>query len=240
MRFVWATRTHTGMVRDHNEDSVYPEGSGEGGPGLVVAVADGMGGHVGGEVASTTAIEAFAAVDGDPEERILSANEAVVDRVEDEPKLAGMGTTLTAVEIVDEGHVVIGHVGDSRAYLHRNGELRQITRDHSLVGELVEDGELTPEQARLHPYRSVITRALGLERVIAVDTFDLEVHPGDVLLICSDGLTEMLPDHAIAELLDEGAEPGETADRLVEAANHAGGHDNVSVALVVVEDDGDH
>ena len=236
MKYAWATRTDNGKVRDHNEDSVRPVGDGVGEPGLVVALADGMGGHVAGEVASRTAIEAAMELVANPQDRVLAGNDAVLERVSDEPRLAGMGTTLTLVEFAETA-ASVGHVGDSRGYLLRDGDLCQITRDHSLVADLVESGELAAEAARYHPYRSVITRALGLERIVAVDTFELPLEAGDRLLLCSDGLTDMVFDSDIGELLGRADTPGEAAEALIERANEEGGHDNISVVVVFVNDD---
>jgi protein phosphatase len=237
MRYTWAGRTDPGRIRDHNEDSLFPEGSGESTDRLVVAVADGMGGHVGGEIASRAALDAAIASEGDPETRVLAANGAVLDRVAEQPSLAGMGTTLTMADIAESGRAEVGHVGDSRAYLLRNGELRQITRDHSVVADLIEAGDLRPEDAPFHPYRSVITRALGLERIVAVDTHDLRLAADDVLLLCSDGLNSMISNDAIRELLEEAADPDSAVEALVDAANEAGGHDNITVIVVHVHAD---
>ncbi|HSG79054.1 MAG TPA: Stp1/IreP family PP2C-type Ser/Thr phosphatase [Acidimicrobiia bacterium] len=232
MRYSWAGRTDPGRIRDHNEDAVFPEGDGQASDRFVVAVADGMGGHVGGEIASRAALDAAIDAEGDPEARVLAANGAVLDRVAEQPALAGMGTTLTMADIAESGRVELGHVGDSRAYLLRNGELRQITRDHSVVAELVESGDLRPEDVPFHPYRSVITRALGLERIVAVDTHDLRLAKDDVLLLCSDGLNTMISNDEIQTILEQAEDPAAAADALVDAANEAGGHDNITVIVV--------
>ncbi|MEZ5175120.1 MAG: Stp1/IreP family PP2C-type Ser/Thr phosphatase [Acidimicrobiia bacterium] len=235
MRYIWGAGTDTGMVREHNEDSLYPAvaGSSEG-PELFM-VADGMGGAVAGEVASRLAVEAATkepAEDSiDPVERVKAGNAAVILATEEDHSLSGMGTTLTMLRLDPDGSGVVAHVGDSRAYLLRDGELSQITTDHSLVGELVTLGKITKEEARHHPHRHLVTRALGLGP-IAVDTTDLTIQPGDRILLCSDGLTDMVPDAEIHDILasDEGVEP--TVWTLIERANAAGGVDNTTVVVI--------
>lgn len=234
MRFTWATRSDPGKVRDHNEDSVWPEDDGSADETIIVAVADGMGGHAGGEVASSVALDTAMSVGGEPAMRIQAANLAVVDAAKERPRLAGMGTTLTLGILDPDGDLDLGHVGDSRAYLWRNGELQQVSRDHSYVADLIDAGELEPEQAADHPYRSVITRAVGLDLTVEVDTYGVVLEEGDRILLCSDGLTDMLDDAAIATILGEFDDAGGAADALVEAANEAGGVDNISVVLVDV------
>ncbi len=231
MRYDWATATHVGRVRSGNEDAVFPHGAGAGEGSMLIGVADGMGGHVGGEVASRLAVEAASDVDGGVVERVKAANGAVVARALEDPNLVGMGTTLTIAEIADEA-LQIGHVGDSRAYLYRDGELRQITTDHSLIAELLAAGKITEEDVATHPQRSVVTRALGMARAVRVDHFTEELRPGDRLLLCSDGLTTMIDDAAIAGILAAEEEPEAAAWALVEAANSAGGVDNITVAVV--------
>jgi len=238
MTFAWAAATDPGRVRSHNEDALWPRPEGaevargeEAGP-FLTAVADGMGGHVGGEVASAVAIEAAIAAGGEVVERVRAANLAVVDTARRRPRLAGMGTTLTLALL--SGQVLeIAHIGDSRAYLLREGALEQLTRDHSLVAEMVASGELRPEEAPVHPFRSVITRALGMESSVAVDRVQRGLLPGDRVLLCSDGLTTMLEDGQVAALLAGRAGP-EAAAALIEAANQAGGFDNISVVVVDV------
>jgi protein phosphatase len=199
-----------------------------------VAVADGMGGAVAGEVASRIAIEAVegASLDGSaPVDVVDAANQAVLSAVSAEPSLAGMGTTLTLALVAVDGVVTIAHVGDSRAYLHRLGELTQITRDHTFVEEMVARGHLSPTQAESHPRRHLLTRVLGMDDM-EIDTYDLRLEPGDRLLLCSDGLTLMLPDSAIATALQNAGDVNEAAWALVEAANAAGGYDNTTVVVV--------
>ncbi len=246
MIYLWASATDVGRLRRKNEDAVWPAPgaeemvtSGQSSDVLVVAVADGMGGHAGGEIASRVAIEAAMAVDGDPVARIEAANLAVVDAAFDRPRLAGMGTTMTLAILTPDSWVEIGHIGDSRAYLYRDSRLIQLTRDHSLVAEMVAVGELKPEQAAAHPLRSVITRAIGLEASIKVDRVRRRLRKGDRLLLCSDGLTSMQSDQAIAALLAPANSPSEIAGALVEAANGAGGSDNISVVVVEAASDPD-
>lgn len=230
MRYLWATATHKGMVRDKNEDSVFPGASGESNDEVLVIVADGMGGHVAGEVASRIAINAAASTDVAVSDRVAAANRAIREEVAREPGLEGMGTTMTLLEIED-GVATIGHVGDSRAYLFRDGELSQITEDHTVAAEYVAQGKLSPEEAATHPQRHMLLRTLGLTRFVNVDESKIDLAAGDRILLCSDGLTEMVSDSQIAEILAEGT-PDEIVWELVEKANDAGGVDNISVALV--------
>lgn len=238
MTFLWAAATDPGRVRGHNEDALWPRpedgraARGEAAGHFLAAVADGMGGHVAGEVASRLAVEAAVAADGDAVARVRAANEAVFATSLDRPRLAGMGTTLTLALFSEEG-VEIGHIGDSRAYLCRRGELGQLTRDHSLVAEMVASGEIQPEEAAAHPFRSVITRALGMESGVAVDRVERDLQPGDRCLLCSDGLNTMLDHDEIAALLAEPDAPAAAA-ALIRAANRAGGLDNITVVLVDV------
>jgi serine/threonine protein phosphatase PrpC len=235
MRFVWASRTHPGLVRGQNEDSLWPRANGDGvargeaDDSFLAVVADGMGGHVGGEIASRLAVEAAVAAEGDAVARVHAANHAVVARALDQPRLAGMGTTMTLA--VFTGPVLqIGHIGDSRAYLYRGGDLVQLTRDHSLVADMIASGELSPQEAAVHPFRSVITRALGMESKVAVDRVERQLEPGDRVILCSDGLTSMLATDEIVALLK--GTPRTTVGALVDAANRAGGVDNTSVIVV--------
>jgi protein phosphatase len=238
MIYDWASSTDVGRLRDHNEDAVHPAGRGTAENGFVAAVADGMGGHVAGEVASSLALEAAIEASGDPVARVRAGNWAVMGRIHDEPELSGMGTTLTLGVFGADGDLAIGHVGDSRAYLLREGGLRQLTRDHSLVAELVESGRLDPADAADHPFRSVITRALGLERDVDVDVVEERLDPGDRVLLCSDGLTSMIDDEAVGRILMEATDLESAVATLVEAANAAGGNDNITVVVVAaVADD---
>jgi serine/threonine protein phosphatase PrpC len=231
-------RTDTGRQRRGNEDSSYARAP-------VFVLADGMGGAAAGEVASKIAIEAFEAglpAAGTPEERLAivaqRANREIYDRAQRDHRLDGMGTTLTAVYL-DAEHVALAHVGDSRAYRLRGGDLTRLTEDHSLVEELVKDGKLTEEEAFEHPQRSIITRALGQEAIVAVDTFSYPVRAGDVIMLCSDGLTDMLPERHVAEVMVGAPSLERAAQRLIDEANNAGGRDNITVVLFRVEDAGD-
>ena len=232
MRFEWATRSDIGRVRDHNEDSVWPTTDGATEDTVVLAVADGMGGHAGGEVASSIALDTAMAVGGEPIMRVQAANLAVVDAARLQPRLSGMGTTLTLALLDPDGDLDIGHVGDSRAYLLRDGTLEQITRDHSYVADLIEAGKLTPKQAESHPYRSVLTRAIGLDSAVEVDSYAVVLQSGDRVLLCSDGVTAMISDGDVAEILGiSESSPATAADALVDAANEAGGVDNITVIV---------
>ena len=233
VRLLVASRSDVGRVRAGNEDAFLVADD----PRLV-AVADGMGGHQAGEVASATAVATLLerVQHGEPIDTAISAaNDAVVTQSQDDESLRGMGTTLTA-GMVDGSSLRIGHVGDSRAYLLHDGELRQLTTDHSVVAELIAAGELTEEQALVDPRRSMITRALGIEASVAVDVLTVELEPGDRLLLCSDGLTTMVRDDAIAEILAAERDRERAADALVDAANAAGGADNVTVVVADVVD----
>jgi len=233
MKYTWAARSDTGRVRDHNEDTTLPAaGTAGSGDQLVAAVADGMGGAAGGEIASTTAIATIAAVPGEAAIRIQAANLAVVEAAARRPRLKGMGTTVTLALFHPDGRLQIGHVGDSRAYLLRAGSLSQISTDHSFVNEMLTAGRMTEAEAEVHPYRSVVTRAVGLEPGLDVDVENLMLAIGDRILLCSDGVTSMLEDAEIHATLTTEADPERAADSLVGAANAAGGIDNISVVIV--------
>ncbi len=231
-RLVVGATTDVGQVRDHNEDGyLVQEDIG------LVALADGMGGHQAGEVASATALEALQAAmrdGGDIREAIEAANAAVYEQSQGDEQLQGMGTTLTAATLSDDGTLLFGHVGDSRAYLMRDGTLERVTTDHSVIEELVQAGDLTAEQARVDPRRSMITRAIGLDSGVDVDLYPIPLQTGDRFMFCSDGLTDMVDDEAIEQVLAEGQEPAAAAERLVELANEAGGTDNITVVVVDV------
>ena len=226
-----ATLSDTGRKRRHNEDAFVAE------PPLF-AVADGMGGAQAGELASSLAAAALKDSQepgGGGEERvdelIQQANRRVYERQSQDAAASGMGTTMT-VALVEDGQVAFGHVGDSRAYLVRGGRLEQLTEDHSLVAELVRSGRLSPEEAEGHPQRSVITRALGTDPDVDVDTFSVETRPGDLFLICSDGLTSMVDDETIlAEVARNRDDLKSAAKALVRAANKGGGEDNITVVF---------
>jgi protein phosphatase len=233
MRYVWGSATHQGMVRKNNEDSLFPDKSGESDGQAVLMVADGMGGHIAGEVASRLAINAAASAELEPDDRVAAANRAIREEVARQPDLEGMGTTLTLVELEPEGVARVAHVGDSRAYLYRDGELRQLTEDHTVAAEYVALGQISADQADDHPQSHMLTRCLGLTRFVNVDRIDLDLSHGDRLLLCSDGLNSMVPADGIAKALTNGT-ADEAAWKLVEAANKAGGHDNISVIVVDV------
>ena len=234
-----ATLTDTGRRRRHNEDAFVAE------PPLF-AVADGMGGAQAGELASSLAAAALKdsqEPSGGGEERvdelIQQANRRVYERQSQDAAASGMGTTMT-VALVEDGRVAFGHVGDSRAYLIRGGALEQLTEDHSLVAELVRSGRLSPEEAEGHPQRSVITRALGTDPDVDVDTFSVETKLGDLFLICSDGLTSMVDDETILEEIARNRHDLKSAAKaLVRAANKGGGEDNITVVFFEIggEDD---
>jgi protein phosphatase len=233
MKYVWASATHKGMVRQNNEDSLYPEKSGESEGSVVLMVADGMGGHVAGEVASRLAVNAAASSSLEPGDRVAAANRAIREEVARQPDLEGMGTTMTLVELTPEGVAHFGHVGDSRAYLFRDGGLKQLTADHTVAAEMVALGQITAEEAEDHPRSHMIVRCLGLTRFVNVDEIELELEPGDRILLCSDGLNSMVPHATISETLGEGS-ADEVAWRLIELANKAGGHDNITIILIDV------
>jgi serine/threonine protein phosphatase PrpC len=235
MNYVWSTGTHVGRVREGNEDSLFPESSGSSDGPVILMVADGMGGAVAGEIASGIAVGVASSEDASaeisPEQRVLRANEAVGEAVAADSSLAGMGTTLTLVKLTGDGTMSLAHVGDSRAYLLREGEMRQLTTDHTLVNELIELGRITPEEAEHHPHRHLITRVLGLGPV-GVDTLDRSIIEGDRVLLCSDGLTTMVSDFGIKEILDAGEGVEATVWALIEHANVAGGVDNTTVVVI--------
>jgi protein phosphatase len=220
--------TDIGQARERNEDSYLVE------PPLYV-VADGMGGHRGGAEASSLAVQVLAEMpDHDPDhlpDQVRAANRAVFERQAGDRALSGMGTTVTAV-IADGSTVELAHVGDSRAYLLRDGQLRQITEDHTLVQRMVRDGEISAEEAHVHPKRSILTRALGIDTDVEVDTQRIEVLEGDRLLLCSDGLTGMMRDESVREILQTHPEPQDAAEALVDSANRAGGLDNITVVVI--------
>jgi serine/threonine protein phosphatase PrpC len=237
-----AGRTDVGRQRSANEDSLVVR------PPLF-AVADGMGGAKAGEVASAVAVDAVEAAEesSEPTEAQLAsivreANRRIYDLAVADESRRGMGTTLTLAKLVGD-EVSLAHVGDSRAYRLRGGELKQLTRDHSLVAELERSGQITPEAAEHHPQRSIITRALGPEPDVEVDTYTLTGRDGDVFLICSDGLTSMISDEEVASILRSAGSLDEAAEELVRAANQSGGKDNITVIVFRLgdgegEDDG--
>jgi serine/threonine protein phosphatase PrpC len=228
--------TDTGRKRRRNEDAYVCE------PPLF-AIADGMGGAQAGEVASRLAAAALKesgarTLGGERRisDLIQEANRRVYDRSSTDPNTSGMGTTIT-VALVENGNVAFGHVGDSRAYLIRDGRMEQVTEDHSLVNELMKSGKLSREEAESHPQRSVITRALGTDPDVDVDTFTIAGEAGDVFLLCSDGLTDMVEEREILELVERNRQDiGVALKSLVKAANRSGGEDNITVVAFEIAD----
>jgi serine/threonine protein phosphatase PrpC len=231
-------RSDTGRKRRHNEDSYVHQPP-------IFAVADGMGGALAGELASRLATEAIEAREGDSggvelvTSLVQAANRSVYERSRADSSVSGMGTTMT-LALLEGGTVTIGHVGDSRAYLLRDGELKQVTNDHSLVAELMRSGKLTEEEAEHHPQRSVITRALGTDPDVDVDTYTIEVQPGDMFLLCSDGLTSMVGNDTIHEIVERHRNDLDAATReLIAMANRGGGEDNITVICFDIAAEGD-
>jgi len=226
--------TDPGMVRSSNQDAVLAEVT-------AFAVADGMGGHAGGEIASAAAVESLRrslATTTTAEglmEAVRQANRAVSDAADGDADLAGMGTTAVVALLVGTeagDRLLVANVGDSRAYIFHDGSLRQVTEDHSMVGELLRDGSITAEEAVHHPQRHVITRVLGTSPDVDVDLFELRLSEGDRVLLCSDGLTNEVSDEEIIRVLRTIVDPSEAARDLVQRANAHGGNDNVSVVVV--------
>lgn len=227
--------SHVGQVRPVNEDAILV---GE----TVFVVADGMGGAAGGHIASSTTVESFHDLDGarfgDAEQAeeamrgaILDANRAIRESAQQDPRFEGMGTTVTAV-LLNGSDLYVGHVGDSRAYLLRDGRLRQLTHDHSLVQQLIDLGRLTEEEAEDHPQAAIITRAVGLSTEVDVDVDTFEPQPGDRLLMCSDGLTRVVNEEEIGQHLADLRDPAEVTRALIDLANERGGPDNISVVIL--------
>jgi serine/threonine protein phosphatase PrpC len=232
--------TDVGRQRNANEDAVFEE---DGIP--LFAVADGMGGARAGEVAARTAVEEIATLrdsktrgERDLATVVERANERIHELSRGDESLAGMGTTMTTLAPGD-GEVAIAHVGDSRAYRLRDAELERLTHDHSLVDEMVRAGKLTPAEAEVHPQRSIITRALGPEPAVEVERMTYPARAGDVYLICSDGLTTMVPEDAVGAILRAASSLKQAATELVRAANEAGGRDNITVVIFKLGDGGD-
>ena len=242
MQLSVAARTDVGRIRAGNEDSLFADATAS--RGLFI-VADGMGGHAAGEVASEMAVAivrhelaGLPSLDGDDApaqvaEALRRANEAIYRRTVVEHDKEGMGTTASVL-LLSDSRYLIGQVGDSRVYLLREGSLRQLTRDHSYVQEQVDAGYLTPEQARYHPYSNVITRCVGANDSVEPDVFAGPVRPGDVFLVASDGLTGMVDDRRLQQLLSSRASPGRLVDALISEANARGGLDNITAIVVQV------
>jgi serine/threonine protein phosphatase PrpC len=234
MKLQVGARTDVGRVREGNEDSYMVHEP-------LYAVADGMGGHQGGEVASKLALETLGRLtledsrDTAPNlaNAVREANRAVLDKASTDPGLHGMGTTLTAL-VAGGNRVFLAHVGDSRAYLLRDGHMEQLTEDHTVVEGLVQEGRLSRQEAEIHPQRSILTRALGVEGDVEVDEKSQDVREGDRILLCSDGLTGMVPEQEIGRILAELENPQRAAEALVDAANDAGGQDNITAVVLDV------
>ena len=235
MNVAYGAKSDVGRVREANEDSYLVADP-------LFVVADGMGGHIAGDVASSTAVKVIQDESGDASSEnpgtlskiISDANAAIWDKAQSDPALRGMGTTCTLV-LVDEDRVHIAHVGDSRAYRLRDGQLEQLTEDHTLVGRMVQEGRLSPEEAQHHPQRSIITRALGVDEDVQVDLETVELSEGDRLLLCSDGLSSMVDDGSIESVLASESDPLRAADQLIDVANEAGGDDNITVVVIDFE-----
>ena len=244
MNLFVAARSDVGMIRAGNEDSFFAEANEK--RGLFI-VADGMGGHAAGEVASEMAVQIISrelagimeinngdnAAAAKVAEAVKKANSKIYERTITEVDKQGMGTTASVL-ILTGSRYLIGQVGDSRVYLLRDGKLRQLTKDHSYVQEQVDAGFLTPEQARYHPYSNVITRCVGASDSVEPDTYNGEVKTGDVYLVASDGLTGMVDDRRLQQLLFSRATPGRVVDALISEANGRGGLDNITAIVVQV------
>ncbi|MGZ4031477.1 MAG: Stp1/IreP family PP2C-type Ser/Thr phosphatase, partial [Tumebacillaceae bacterium] len=236
----YAAKTHVGLVRQLNEDVYTVDTQLE--PYGVAVVADGMGGHLAGEVASALALETVltqfkeqAANEEDPADLVVaamqSANRAVHERANSSERLNGMGTTLVAC-LFDEQHIYLGHIGDSRGYLYQAGNLRQLTDDHTLVNELYKSGQITAEEAQHHPQRNIVTRAVGTDSKVQADLLHMEWSAGDILLLCSDGLTDMVDQKRLSAIVSGDQTLDAKVDALIDAALASGGHDNITVVAV--------
>ncbi len=237
-------KTDIGMVRDTNQDAfkIVALGTGSG----LALVCDGMGGARGGDTASTIAKKVITetiqktyqdvmgaeAVKAMVLEAVASANRAIYQTAKDHPEYTGMGTTVV-LSLLHQKRAYIAHVGDSRLYLMREHSLTQITRDHSFIQEMVDRGEISPEEARVHPNKNIITRAVGVHWDVDVDFYSLDLYPGDKLLLCTDGLTNLCPDEKLADVISSDSIE-EAAETLICTANQEGGHDNITVVIVEV------
>ncbi|MCP4959611.1 MAG: Stp1/IreP family PP2C-type Ser/Thr phosphatase [Actinomycetia bacterium] len=235
LRLSWGGATHAGRVRPANQDALFAD------HGLFV-VADGMGGHQGGEVASRVAVRAMSGLEQsslvDLADGVVGANAAVWEYAQKNPELMGMGTTLTAIGVIgssDEPVLGLVNVGDSRIYLWRDGELEQVTDDHSYVAELVRRGQLDPVEAETHPYRNMLTRAIGVGEQVDVDSWEMVPEAGDRFILCSDGLVNEVTDRVIASIVAANPDPSEAAKLLIEQANTGGGRDNITVIVVNID-----
>ncbi len=236
--------TDVGIKRNMNQDFVYASDQKVGCLENLYIVADGMGGHNAGDYASRCAVETIVDYIGSADEKppvallleaVQAANETVVARSVQDKKLEGMGTTLVAAT-VQKGCLYVANVGDSRLYILDEDEIVQITRDHSLVEEMVRSGQLAREKARTHPEKNVITSAVGMKTMPKIDCFDAALYPGDIFLICSDGLTNMLEDEEILRIVHSQEDLLGAAQKLIDAANRNGGSDNISVILATPDE----
>lgn len=242
MQLSVAAGTDVGRIRAGNEDSLYADADAE--RGLFI-VADGMGGHAAGEVASEMAVQTVARELAEIRdlagpaplvkmaEALKESNRAIYERTIVEADKQGMGTTASCI-LMGTGRWIIGHIGDSRVYLLRDGVFRQVTKDHSYVQEQVDAGFLTPEQARYHPYSNVITRCVGANASVEADVLQGELQNGDLFLVCSDGLTGMVEDPQLRKILETRVTPGRMVDAMITEANRRGGLDNITAIVVHV------
>ena len=236
----YSVLTDIGRARSQNQDAVFATDEAVGSLPNLFVVADGMGGHKAGEYASNQAIalvkrEVASDTESEPvqiiNQGITTANNRIYEEAAQDATKSGMGTTMVVATIFDY-HMCVGNVGDSRLYVYREGQLQQITQDHSVVGEMVRKGEMPKEQARNHPKRNLITRAVGAEKEIRVDFFDETLADGDLVLMCTDGLTSMVEEKQIEEVLASAVSLQEKANRLVELANDNGGRDNITIIII--------
>lgn len=237
-------QTDVGLKRNSNQDFVYASDQKIGRLPSLLIVADGMGGHAAGDLASRVCVEtAVSSIEGSGQtetipilaEAVQKANRAVLKKAAEKPEYAGMGTTIVAA-VIDGNTLYVANVGDSRLYLIDDDRIDQITLDHSLVAEMVRSGRISPEQMRNHPEKNIITRAVGGEENVEVDFFDVGLHKGDVVLLCSDGLTNMVEDEQIFRIVRREKTLRDAGQKLISAANSAGGRDNISVVLARLTD----
>ena len=237
-------QTDVGLKRNSNQDFVYASDQKVGRLPSLLIVADGMGGHAAGDLASRVCVETMvSSIEGSGQtetipilaEAIQKANRAVLKKAAEKPVYAGMGTTIVAA-VIDGNTLYVANVGDSRLYLIDDDRIDQITLDHSLVAEMVRSGRISPEQMRNHPEKNIITRAVGGEENVKADFFDVGLHKGDVVLLCSDGLTNMVEDEQIFRIIRREKTLRDAGQKLISAANSAGGRDNISVVLARLTD----
>ena len=237
-------QTDVGLKRNSNQDFVYASDQKVGRLPSLLIVADGMGGHAAGDLASRVCVETMvSSIEGSGQtetipilaEAVQKANRAVLKKAAEKPVYAGMGTTIVAA-VIDGNTLYVANVGDSRLYLIDDDRIDQITLDHSLVAEMVRSGRISPEQMRNHPEKNIITRAVGGEENVEADFFDVGLHKGDVVLLCSDGLTNMVEDEQIFRIVRREKTLRDAGQKLISAANSAGGRDNISVVLARLTD----